>query len=133
MLNIRTDSTTFDLYCTGVGKVFLAYMPEKELHTYLNGLSIRPRTEHTVKNVQELKRHIDKVRREGVAFDDEEYELGVRMVAAPVRDWDGNVIAAVGLLGPSVRITRKKLDEYAPAVKDCVDKISREMGFSHQS
>lgn len=129
LLNITPDSTTFSLYSTGVGKTFLAYMSEKDLNEYLSSIILKPRTPNTITDVDELKRHLKKTRKDGVALEDEEQELGLRMVSAPVFDWDENVIAAIGVLGPTSRITRQGMVEMSPLVKQYALQISRAMGY----
>ena len=67
--------------------------------------------------------------KEGVAYDDEDQFLGIRNVAAGIRNADGKVIAAVGVIGPSVRMTRARMREIAPQVKLCATEISRALGY----
>jgi IclR family KDG regulon transcriptional repressor len=130
LLNITPDSSTFDLYSTGIGKVFLSNISERDLDEYLSGIVLKPRTPNTITDVDELKRHLSKIQRDGVAFDDEEQELGLRMVAAPVFDWDQNVVAAIGVLGPSSRITRQKMIEITPIVKYYSLRVSQALGYN---
>jgi DNA-binding IclR family transcriptional regulator len=131
LINVTPDdSSTLSLYCTGAGKVFLAYMSEKEFNAYNNGMVILPKTPNTLSNKEELAREIDKIRHYGVAFDDEENELGLRSVAAPVRDWEGRVIAAISIIGLTARINKTRLFELAPIVKDYAQRISQAMSAS---
>jgi IclR family KDG regulon transcriptional repressor len=129
LLNITADSHTFNLYSTGVGKVFLAYMSDDEFQHYVNGIVLQPRTPNTITDADELKRKLREIRENGVAFDDEEHQLGVRNIAAPVRDWENSVIAAIGIIGLTTRISRQRMIELAPEVKSTADKISHEMGY----
>jgi IclR family transcriptional regulator, KDG regulon repressor len=130
LLNITPDSSTFDLYSTGIGKVFLANISERDLDEYLSGIVLKPRTPNTITDVDELKRHLGKIQRDGIAFDDEEQELGLRMVAAPVFDWDQYVVAAIGVLGPSSRISRQRMIEIIPVVKYYALRISQALGYN---
>ncbi len=129
LLNIRPDASTFNLYSTGVGKVFLANMSDKEFQDYINSIALKPRTPNSITDISDLKKHLKKVREDDVAFDDEEHEIGVRMVASPVRDWDGNIVAAIGILGPSIRISKKRMVALAPEVKTSARRISQAMGY----
>jgi IclR family transcriptional regulator, KDG regulon repressor len=133
ILNLRPESDTFNLYSTGVGKVFLAYMSERELKEYLSKVPLKPRTPYTITKVDELKRELNKIRRNGVAFDNEEHDMGMRMVASPVMDWEGNVVAAVGIMGYSRRISKQRMTSLAPTVKDYALKISRALGYEDKS
>jgi len=129
ILNLRPESNTFNLYSTGVGKIFLAYTSEKELEDYLSKVPLKPRTPYTITDVDELIKELGKIRRSGVAFDNEEHELGMRMVAAPVFDWEGNIAASIGVLGYSRRISKQRMMELGPTVKKYAFQISRALGY----
>lgn len=117
------------LYCTGNGKIFLAGMSDGELDKYLSGEKLISYTTRTITDTQTIKRQIQKIRREDVAQDNEEYQLGVRNIAAPVRDHSGKIVAAIAVLAPSVRLPRNKIKEIIPLLKKCAGKISGEMGY----
>jgi len=133
ILNLRPESNTFNLYSTGVGKIFLAYMSEKELQEYLRKVPLKPRTPYTITTAEELKKDLNKIRRSGVAFDNEEHELGMRMVAAPVLDWEGNIVGSVGVLGYSRRISKQRMLTLAPTVKQYALKISQALGYEEKT
>ena len=130
IVNLRPDSATLSLYSTGLGKIFLAYMSDKELDEYTQSVTIKPRTPNTVIKIEELKKQLKQIQRDGVAFEDEEHELGIKTVSAPVRDWENNVAAAISVVGPSVRMTRKKMLKIAPIVKNYALKISKALGYN---
>jgi IclR family acetate operon transcriptional repressor len=130
IVSLRPDSATLSLYSTGLGKIFLAYMSDREFQEYAQSVTLKPRTPHTVTKIEELKKQLSKIRQDGVAFEDEEHELGIKTVAAPVRDWENNVAAAISVVGPSVRMTRNKMLQIAPIVKSYAHKISQAMGFN---
>ncbi len=117
------------LYCTGVGKVFLAYMDEEELEKALNSNGLLPHTAKTITDVKRLKRELAKVKREGIAIDDEETEIGVKCIASPVKNSTGSVIAALSVSGPSARFSGKRINDIEPLVKSCSLEISRAMGY----
>jgi DNA-binding IclR family transcriptional regulator len=122
-------STRIPLYCTGQGKAILAGMTEAELDEYLSKVTLKQYTENTITNASELKRHLMMVTREGVAYDDEDQFIGIRNVAAGIKNAGGKVIAAVGVIGPSVRMTRARMREIAPQVKLCAEQISKALGY----
>jgi DNA-binding IclR family transcriptional regulator len=132
LINVTPDSTTLNLYCTGAGKVFLAYMSKKEFNAYTNGLVMLPKTPKTLSSKEDLAKEINQIRRNGVAFDDEENELGLRSVAAPIRDWEGRVTAAISIIGLTARINKAQLQEFAPIVKDYALRISQAMSIKSQ-
>jgi IclR family transcriptional regulator, KDG regulon repressor len=129
ILNLLPESNTFNLYSTGVGKIFLAYMSERDLQDYLSKVQLVSRTPYTITRIDDLKKELNKIKRNGIAFDNEEHELGLRMVAAPVMDWEGNVVAAIGVLGYSRRISKQRMTELAPTVKEYAAKISQALGY----
>jgi len=117
------------LHCTGVGKVFLAHMGEAEVERFLNSKALPYYTENTITDFSQLKKQLLIVRREGIAEDDEEMEVGVKCVASSVKDCDGIVVAAISVSGPSARLSGKKVAELKLLVKRCGWEISRAMGY----
>ena len=69
------------------------------------------------------------VRREGYAIDDEESEVGMRCIAAPVRDLTGDLVAAVGIGGPVQRLSKKTLRGITPALLKATENISTRLGY----
>lgn len=117
------------LYCTGVGKVFLSDLPREEIETYIRTTELGPRTPHTITDGDMLRPHLENIRLRGFAIDDEEFEVGVRCVAAPIRDRHGVTIAALSVSGPSQRITRSALITIADQVATTAQTISSHLGF----
>ena len=134
-LRIIPDTTTIPpLYCTAIGKVYLANLIDSELEGHLTNTELKAFTVNTITDINLLKKHlIISVAKEGTAYDDEEWLLGVRSVAAGIRDSESKLIGAVSVIGPSVRLTRKNLLEIAPEVKHCAMKISLELGYNNMS
>jgi len=123
------EGTRIPLHSTAVGKVIIADMSEEEFQRYFHENALEQYTSNTITDLNDLKKHIIIVKQEEVAFDDEEYALGVRGVAAALRNNDDSVIGAIGVLGPSVRLTRARMREIVPAVKSCALEISKELGY----
>ncbi len=97
-----SEGNRVPLHCTGIGKVFLACMKDEEVRFLTRTL---PRyTDNTITTFGKLKKELLIVRREGVAVDDEEREIGVKCVASPIKDWNGHVVAAISVSGPSARL-----------------------------
>jgi DNA-binding IclR family transcriptional regulator len=113
------------LYCTAPGKVLLAHMKVAERRRYFNSNILKARTGSTITDASGLKRQLVKIRREEVAFDHQEWELGIIGVASPVRSPDGNVVAVLSIAGPSARIHGKKMLSLASAVKISASNISK--------
>jgi IclR family KDG regulon transcriptional repressor len=118
------------LHGTSLGKIALAEMPDEELKKYFKDTSRKRYTPKTITNINEMKKHLTDVRRNGVAFDDEEYNLGVRSIAASLRNNDNRLVGVFSIVAPSVRLSRPKMQKLVPIVKDYAMKISRELGFN---
>jgi len=76
-----------------------------------------------------LREQLDIVRRRGYAIDNGENEAGARGIAAPVRDADGNVVAAVGIAGPSQRLSQRTMAGFAPHVIGTANAVSARLGY----
>lgn len=98
------------LYCTGAGKIYLSHMPEKELNHYLNHHTLTQLTSHTITTEAELRSELNTIQKEGVAYDNEECELGVKCIAFPIYDYKGNIAATASVSGPINRMTSERLD-----------------------
>jgi IclR family transcriptional regulator, pca regulon regulatory protein len=98
-----TVGTRFPAHVTSVGRVIIAHLPDEEIDARLARTELPPFTEHSVTSTAALREELRRVRRDGYALVDQELEEGLRSVAAPVRDRDGQVVAAVNLAVPAGR------------------------------
>jgi DNA-binding IclR family transcriptional regulator len=117
------------LYCTAVGKVMLAHMPDDERERVLPQLGLKRLTPNTVGNLQELDAELYRVRKNGYACDLEENELHIRCVAAPIWDHAGGVNASLSITAPVVRMAVTRLRQLAPLIQTAGLQISRELGY----
>jgi DNA-binding IclR family transcriptional regulator len=117
------------LHCSAIGKIILADMTDEELEQYFKEENPQNFTLNTITDINDMKRHLKTVRRRGVAFDNEEYSIGVRSVSAGLRNHEGIIVGAIGVLGPSVRLTRFAMKKISPTVRDCALEISKELGY----
>lgn len=92
-----TVGTRFPAYVTSVGRVILAHLPQDEAEVRLARAELKPLTARTLTTADALRAELRRVRRQGYAVVDQELEEGLRSVAAPVRDRDGEVVAAVNI------------------------------------
>ena len=116
------------LYCTGVGKLFLAHLGEEELNKMAN-LPRKRITENTITDFNKLKAELAVIKRESVAVDNGEMDIGLRCLAAPVKDLNGKAVAAISISGPFTRLTNKRIKELKPLVKRVGWEISRAIGY----
>ena len=100
--------TRFPAYATSMGKVLLAGLDDSTLEKYLANVELAPLTEHTVKTVEKLRAQVLEVRQQGYALADQELEHGLRSIAAPVRNKQGRVVAAVNVSSHVSRVTKEK-------------------------
>lgn len=115
-------------YCNALGKVLLAYFPEPEIDAYIESVERPPMTPNTVVEALALKRQLLAIRQQGYAIDNEERELGLRCVAAPITDAGGQVVASVSLSAPTIRLSEAYAGELVPKVRECARTISHMMG-----
>lgn len=117
------------LYCTSVGKAILAFTDEKEVEDIWKNNNVQKLTPNTIIDFQLFKEELEKIREQGYAEDDEENELGVRCIGAPVFNFHGEVEGAISISGPTIRVTKDKVEKIAEAVKKYAGLISRELGY----
>lgn len=122
--------TRTPLYCTGVGKVLLAWRSPDEIRSLLGPGPLRAYTPNTITDPERLLAELENVRTNGFALDNEEREVGVRCVAAPVRNRNGQVVAALSLSAPASRLGDDRVRELAPRVKATAHQISTWLGYS---
>ena len=117
------------MYCTATGKAILAYLPEEEIHEVWNKSKIVKLTKNTNTDFILFKKELQEVKKNGYAIDDEENEIGVKCVGAPIFNIKGEVVAAISVTGPVTRITDDKIDFISNEVMKCTNQISKEMGY----
>ena len=114
-------------HATSSGKVLLAFAGPAPLRERLS-VPLQRFTPHTVVDLTALERELDQVRERGWAATVEEYEVGLNAVAAPVRDHEDTVVAAVSVSGPSYRLTFDTLPAVATRVVVAAAELSRRLG-----
>jgi DNA-binding IclR family transcriptional regulator len=107
---------TFPLYCTGLGKVLLAWSSEAEVEKAL-AKPLKAFTENTVTNRAVFKKQLEKVRRQGLAEDREEITRGIMCLAAPVFGVDGRLICAISITFPTYVESDRGIEREVEALK----------------
>ncbi|WP_319569062.1 IclR family transcriptional regulator [Cohaesibacter marisflavi] len=131
--NRLTTLTTIEgapTYCTSVGKAFLAYQDDKLVNRIAKEEGLEARTEKTITDLSALKKELETVRTNGYAIDDEENELGIRCVGAPIRDSRGQVFASISVSGTTERMPMPRVLGLASAVANTADEISKSLGWN---
>jgi len=118
------------IHCTSMGKAILACFDAVEVTRVLQKQPLKAYTPKTLKSVKELLVDLELTHRRGYSIDDEESEVGLRCVGAPVQDYSQRVIGAVSIAGPSGRITTEKIATLGGLIVKAAGAISGDLGFS---
>ncbi|MBG0850864.1 IclR family transcriptional regulator [Streptomyces spinoverrucosus] len=117
------------LHATSSGKILLAYMPTKERAALLTAAGMKKVTPRTITTKTKLEKNLAEARERGYAFTLEELEVGLHAMAAPVRNREGEVIAALSASGPAYRFTEERLHELSSVLLKGAEEISYRMGY----
>ncbi len=118
------------LYCSCAGKLFLADFTEEEISSYFESAEILKNTEKTIATISELNKELEEIRRQGYSIEDEEYEYGLFGIASPIKNNDGNIVAALSLAGPITRIKSRGVRQIADLLIENAREIEKRMGFT---
>jgi DNA-binding IclR family transcriptional regulator len=110
--------------------VLLSYLPEEERKKILEQKELLHFTEKTIIDEKKLKKELDKIKKQGFALDLEEHEKDVCCIAAPIRNYQGEIIAAISISSPVYRIDIKKENYLKEALIRITKKISERLGYN---
>jgi IclR family pca regulon transcriptional regulator len=128
-LNLHVGSR-LPAYCTSMGKVLLAALPDEGLDTLLEDLELTQRGPNTLTASDALREELEQVRRTGLAVNNEELAFGLRSIAAPVHGPSGDVVAAINLPVHRSWVSIENLvGHYGPALKRTAADISARAGY----
>ncbi len=113
------------LHLTSLGKLYLAAESAQAVRDYAKRTGLPGKTPHSLTTLVALEKELDKVRRHGIAYDDEEAELGLKCVAAPIYDDEGHIVAALSVSAPAERHD----PDWAGQVRQTADAVSRALGY----
>ena len=119
------------VYCTGLGKAFLAFLPPEESRDIVNKLDFHKYTDNTIMDIQELRSQLQEFRLQGFATDDQEIEENLWCLAVPIYDGYHRMVAAISVSGPKERMMDKKeliTQEMLKAVRG----LSKELGYQKE-
>jgi IclR family acetate operon transcriptional repressor len=117
------------IYCTALGKAMLAYSTSTKVDEVLRA-GLPSRTPHTITSRQALQHELERVRSLGYAIDDEENEIGVCCIGAPIFDYSARAIGAISISGPVDRMTPARRLEFGLMVRDTGLRLSKRMGYA---
>jgi DNA-binding IclR family transcriptional regulator len=119
-----------DLHCSSTGKIFLTYLYHDRIAEIVRTTRPERRTPRTLTMLSQLKREVEVTTKRGYSMDNEEFNLGVRCLAAPVFDSEGNVAAAVGITASTIRFTKERIPEIAANVREIAAELSQLLGYT---
>lgn len=113
-------------YCTGVGKVMLAYLDDKTAEACIAQQSFHIFTQHTLKDAAALRAELGSIRENGYGFDREEHEPGIICIAMPILTDAGRVLGALSVTSTTGRTNLAGLEGFVPVLRDTAAKIARD-------
>lgn len=116
------------VHATSSGKVLLAYSPEDVIEEIING-DLDAYTEHTLTNPIRIRKELEEVRKRGYATSIEELAPGNYSIAAPVFDYEGEIVCAIAIVGPVSRLTKEKLSRFNRIVAQSAREASERLGY----
>lgn len=120
-------------HATANGKVLLAYLSEEQRRSILGDEPLEPCTENTVVDFEGLERQLEEIHARGYGYILGELEGGVNAVAAPVRQADGTVVAAISVSGPAFRMEDDSISEFGVLVKQAAEELSQSLATLHDA
>ena len=115
-------------YTSAIGKALLASLDPQEAARRLDGAELDKLTDHTIVSVPALLEELERTRERGYAVDDEEFAIGLRCIAVPIRDLDDKVVAAISVSMPTPRYSRKAAANARAALAGAAEKAAAVLG-----
>lgn len=113
-------------YCTSIGRVLLSGLSDEALEQVLSDMKPVQHTAKTITAKGKLREAIREARRVGWSMVDEELEIGLRSVSAPIRARSGQIIAAINVCGPSSRVSLEVMrNRFVPEILDAAERMNR--------
>lgn len=113
------------LHLTSLGKLFLATDDVETVRAYAKRTGLPGKTLHSLTRLDALEKELEKIRRDDLAYDNEEAELGLRCIAAPIRNDEGTVVAGLSISAP----TDRHNPGWVTQIKSATEAISRALGY----
>ncbi len=123
-----SPGTLTDLYASATGKVFLGFLHRSRIGEIMERFPPKARTSKSLTTLAELEAAADETRERGFGLDDEEFNHGVRCLAAPVVNAKGDLVAAMGITAATLRFTSERIPEMAQKVIAAANELSRLIG-----
>lgn len=115
------------LHCTGLGKCLLAFSDNSVFEYYSKNNTLKKMTKNTITDINDLKNHLEKIKLQGYAVDDEELSIGLKCYAVPVFTQYDELLCAISISGVSKRIERLDEEELISELKKTSENITKNM------
>jgi DNA-binding IclR family transcriptional regulator len=118
----------FPLHAGAASKILLAHLEDEKIEAFLRTQKLVKYTGKTIVDPDKLRREVRAIRKAGYAFSEEEIDVGVRALAAPIFDHEGKIAAGLVVFGPAQRIDDHKKEKILKAIFECSKEISSRIG-----
>ena len=121
--------TRLPAHATSMGKLILAYKPFRKVKAIL-GAKLEKFTDKTITDYEKLRDELSKIKERGYSVNNEELEPGLISIAVPIRDYTGEVVAAMNISSSTSRTSvDEMIQKYLPRLNEVAEKVSRQLGF----
>ena len=121
------------LHCTGLGKVLMSELPDKDVEEIAREKGLTRYTENSITDLAELKKELESIRELGYGLDNMEHEIGIRCVAAPLYDRTKKIVAAISVTAPEIYMPDERIPELARVTRKVAREISYLLGYTELS
>jgi IclR family transcriptional regulator, KDG regulon repressor len=118
------------LHASACGKILLAFMAENDRRAFYSRNTLKSLTPHTVTDVIQLESELEIIRKEEVAYDLQDYKIGLMAIASPVYNEKKEVIAAASIIVPPTRTDTGSIKQLAAVIKNCAQELSQAISNS---
>ena len=130
LIVVPTIGTAVPIYAGASGKVLMAYMLPQEADRIIEQTGLKPITDIGITERKILLNHLESVRERGYDYSIGDVTAGASALAAPIFGVDQQIVAALVVRGPAIRMTEEKMKQMAPMITKSAADISAELGFS---
>jgi DNA-binding IclR family transcriptional regulator len=130
---VQDIGTKRPIHATAVGKAIVAFLAPAERAAIIKQLQFERYTARTLTTAAALEAELQRIRSAGYALDDEEHYEGIRCIAAPIFAYTGHSIASLCIVGPKVRLTRRRLRELREPLLERAQSLSARFGWTDES
>jgi IclR family KDG regulon transcriptional repressor len=129
LINVANIGEEIDLNISAAGMAMAAYLEEKEQDLLLENRKFQKYTDNTLTNIDDIKKELKKIRKNGYSLDDQNFAIGHRCIGAPIFDFTKKVIAGINISGHISTFGDERIEQLAQTVKKYALEASERMGF----